>query len=177
MSQNHKAYMSRHLPQGYSWAVYPNAKGPAPCIPVPLRICPMQDSETARMSGLTFSFRLHLRVFVLRIAVLRIFLPNLLRVKKDQIFYKRAFEDTSQNPLWEYMLEYYCARYAETARERLQTKTLDAQTIFAIRLYSYGTIAKSRERLLSDDPVSADEEVERMHASMPEPLRKIFFPE
>lgn len=101
---------------------------------------------------------------------------SLLRVKKDQIFYKRAFEDTSQNPLWEYMLEYYCERYAEIARGRLQTADLDARTLFAIRLYSYGTIAMSREWLLADDPVSAEEEVERMHDSMPEPLRKIFFP-
>ena len=38
-------------------------------------------------------------------------------MRKDFIFYKRAYEDTSQNPLWQYMLEYYADRYAQAAKD------------------------------------------------------------
>ena len=33
------------------------------------------------------------------------------RMRKDYLFYKRAYEDNSQNPLWQYMLEYFDDRY------------------------------------------------------------------
>ena len=101
---------------------------------------------------------------------------SLKQVKKDYIFYKRAFEDHSQNPLWEYMLEYYARRYMEIAKTRLHTDTLDEQTIFSIRMYSYGTIAMSREWVFQDNKTSAEAEVEMMYAAMPEMLRDIFFP-
>ena len=38
------------------------------------------------------------------------------RMKQDFIFYKRAYEDSSQNALWAYMLEYFVHRY-EKARK------------------------------------------------------------
>ena len=33
------------------------------------------------------------------------------QMKRDFLFYKRAYEDSSQNALWAYMLEYFGARY------------------------------------------------------------------
>ena len=99
------------------------------------------------------------------------------QVKKDYIFFKRAFEDRSQNPLWEYMLEYYANRYTEIAKARLHTDALDAQILFSIRMYSYGTIAMSREWIFNDDITSAETVVKMMYATMPENLRKKLFPE
>ena len=101
---------------------------------------------------------------------------SLRQVKKDYFFYKRAFEDHSQNPLWEYMLEYYSNRYIETAKSKLHVDSLDSQTMFSIRMYSYGTIAMSREWILHDNTTSAETEVEMMYTTMPEILRKIYFP-
>ncbi|MCR5160207.1 MAG: TetR family transcriptional regulator [Lachnospiraceae bacterium] len=101
---------------------------------------------------------------------------SLRQVKKDYLFYKRANEDSSQNPLWQYMLEYYAGRYMEIAREKLGTDALDKGTVFSIRLYSYGTIAMSREWAFGKDPTPAEEVVELMYQSMPQNLRDIFFP-
>ena len=100
---------------------------------------------------------------------------SLNQVKKEYIFYKRAFEDNSQNPLWQYMHEYYTSRYIEIAKERLHTDALDAQTIFSIRMYAYGTIAMSREWIFQDNKTSAETEVEMMFTTMPEILRQIYF--
>ena len=43
------------------------------------------------------------------------------RMKQDFIFYKRAYEDSSQNALWAYMLEYFVHRYEKLAKEKLHT--------------------------------------------------------
>lgn len=41
------------------------------------------------------------------------------QMKNDIIFYRRAYEDTSQNALWKYMLEYFVKRYMNLAKEKL----------------------------------------------------------
>ena len=97
------------------------------------------------------------------------------RMRQDFIFYKRAYEDTSQNPLWQYMLEYFVGRYTQEAKSILSAETLDAQTQFSIRLYCYGAVGMTREWLLNDNITPAETVVEMMFASMPESLRKIFF--
>ena len=70
------------------------------------------------------------------------------------------------------MQEYYSDRYMEIAKERLGTDALDEQTIFSIRMYSYGTIAMSQDWILSNSDVPAEKE-----ATMPEALWKLFFSE
>lgn len=97
------------------------------------------------------------------------------KMKKDFIFYKRAYEDTSQNPLWQYMLEYFVERHTRIAKERLQTNLLDTQTAFSIRLYCYGALGMTREWLLTDNITPAETAVTMMFNSMPESLRRIFF--
>lgn len=97
------------------------------------------------------------------------------KMRRDFIFYKRAYEDNSQNPMWAYMLEYFADRYTELARERLGTEVLDEQTRFSIRLYCYGSVGMTREWLLTDNITPAETAVTMMFRSMPEGLRTIFF--
>ena len=61
------------------------------------------------------------------------------QMKNDMIFYKRAYEDTSQNALWQYMLEYFSAKYTELAKKMSGQETLDAQLLYSIRLYAGDT--------------------------------------
>lgn len=97
------------------------------------------------------------------------------KMRNDFIFYKRAYEDTSQNPLWQYMLEYFVSRYADEAKRITDTETLDTQTMYSIRLYCYSAVGMTREWLLTDNITPAGTVVEMMFNSMPEFLRKIFF--
>ncbi len=98
---------------------------------------------------------------------------NLMR--SNYIFYKRAYEDNSQNPMWSYMHEYFVAKHIETAKEKLRTDYLDAQIVYSIRLYCYGTLGMTREWLLHDNITPAETAVEMMFDSMPEKLKSIFF--
>lgn len=97
------------------------------------------------------------------------------QMKSDYIFYKRAYEDDSQTPLWKYMLEYFVRRYSDEAMSILGVDSLDTQTAYSIRLYCYGAVGMTREWLLKDNITSARTVVEMMFNSMPESLRKIFF--
>ena len=97
------------------------------------------------------------------------------KMRQDFIFYKRAYEDTSQNPLWQYMVEYFVKRYTQEAKAVLGTDTLDTQTMYSIRLYCYGTAGMTREWLLSDNITPAETIVTMMFQSMPEAMKKIFY--
>lgn len=97
------------------------------------------------------------------------------RMKSEFIFYKRAYEDNSQNALWEYMLEYFDKRYSDRAREILNTDFLDPQLAFSIRLYCYGCVGMTKEWYLNDNITPAETVVEMMFNSMSDSLRSIFF--
>ncbi len=97
------------------------------------------------------------------------------KMKSDIIFYKRAYEDSSQNALWRYMVEYFFARYSELAKEKLGVDTLDTQTAFSIRLYCMGAVGMTREWVLGDNITSAETVVKMMFNSMPESLQRIYF--
>lgn len=93
------------------------------------------------------------------------------QVRNDYIFYKGAFEDSSQNALWQYMVDYFTDRYLKEAMRILNTEALDAETRFSIRLYCHGTVAMTREWLLNDNITPADTIVRMMFTSLPEPLK------
>lgn len=97
------------------------------------------------------------------------------KMKQEILFYKRAYEDSSQNALWHYMVEYFTRRYTELAKEKLGTDILDTQLAYSIRFYCMGAVGMTREWVLTDNITSAETVVQMMFNSMPENLRKIFF--
>ncbi len=97
------------------------------------------------------------------------------RMKSDMVFYKRAYEDSSQNALWQYMVEYFVDRYTAAAKEKLAKDTLDTQTAYSIRFYCMGAVGMTREWVLHDNITSAETIVQMMFASMPENMRAIYF--
>ena len=97
------------------------------------------------------------------------------QMKEDFVFYKRAYEDKSQTPLWQYMLEYFVSRYTKEAKQRLNTDSLDTQLSYSIRFYCYGAVGMTKEWLLTDNITPAKTVVEMMFQSMPDSLHTIFF--
>ncbi len=96
-------------------------------------------------------------------------------MRREFIFYKRAYEDTSQNPLWQYMHEYFVDRYSQEVRRITGASTMDVQTQFSIRMYCYGAVGATREWLLNDNITPAETIVRMMFASIPANLKEIFF--
>ena len=88
------------------------------------------------------------------------------KMRNDFIFYKRAYEDTSQNPLWQYMLEYFADRYSQEALRLLEKDSLDIQLKYSIRLYCYGAVGMTREWLLTDNITPAETIVAMMFSSI-----------
>ena len=97
------------------------------------------------------------------------------KMKQQILFYKRAYEDASQNVLWRYMLEYFAKRYTELAKEKLGTDILNPQLAYSIRFYCMGAVGMTQEWVLNDNITSAETVVQMMFNSMPENLHQIFF--
>ena len=96
-------------------------------------------------------------------------------MKQEILFYRRAYEDSSQNALWHYMLEYFVRRYTDLVKEKLNTDVIDAQLAYNIRFYCMGSVGMTREWVLEDNITSAETVVKMMFQSMPENLREILF--
>ena len=96
-------------------------------------------------------------------------------MKNEMLFYKRAYEDTSQNALWQYMLEYFAAKYTELAKEMSGANVLDTQLIFSIRMYCYGAVGMTKEWVLQDNLTSPETVARMMFTSMPDSLQQIYF--
>lgn len=97
------------------------------------------------------------------------------QMRTEFIFYKRAYEDNSQNPLWQYMVDYFTERYVTEAKKHLASEELDQQTKYCIRLYCYGCVGMTREWLLNDNITHAKTIVQMMFTAMPEALKRIYF--
>ena len=97
------------------------------------------------------------------------------KMKQEILFYRRAYEDSSQNALWRYMLEYFVRRCSELAKEKLGTDILDTQLAYSIRFYCMGSVGMTQEWVLNDNITSAETVVQMMFNSMPENLRTILF--
>ena len=97
------------------------------------------------------------------------------RMKQEILFYKRAYEDSSQNALWHDMLEYFVRRYTELVKEKLGADLLDTQLAYSIRFYCMGAVGMTQEWVLNDNITSAETVVQMMFNSMPENLHRILF--
>ena len=97
------------------------------------------------------------------------------RMKNDILFYRRAYEDSSQNALWKYMHGYFVRRYTALAKEKLGVDVLDTQLAYSIRFYCMGAVGMTREWVLNDNITSAETVVCMMFASMPENMRTAVF--
>ena len=97
------------------------------------------------------------------------------RMKQEILFYKRAYEDSSQNALWHYMLEYFVRRYTELVKEKLGADLLGTQLAYSIRFYCMGAVGMTQEWVLNDNITSAETVVQMMFNSMPENLHRILF--
>ena len=95
------------------------------------------------------------------------------KMKQEILFYKRAYEDSSQNALWRCMLEYFVRRYTELVKEKLGTDLLDTQLAYIIRFYCMGAVGMTQEWVLNDNITSAETVVQMMFHSMPENMKTI----
>ncbi len=97
------------------------------------------------------------------------------KMKSEILFYRRAYEDVSQNALWRYMLEYFVKRYTDLVKQKLGTDILDTQLSYSIRFYCMGAVGMTQEWVLNDNITSSETVVKMMFASMPKSVYEILF--
>ena len=102
---------------------------------------------------------------------------NMKVMKNNMLFFRRAYEDTSQNALWQYICEYFVDEYTKAAKRKLNSDQLDTQLLFSIRLYCYGGVSMAKEWILNDNVTSAETVVSMMFQSMPSCMRRVYFSE
>ena len=100
---------------------------------------------------------------------------SLKRIKNDLVFYRRAYEDNSQNSLWNCMLDFFIKEYTRIAEEKMKPEKTGEQILFSIRLYCYGAVGMARDWVLRDYETKAEDVIEMMFRSMPDSLRKLYF--
>lgn len=98
------------------------------------------------------------------------------KLRHDFVFYKKAFEDvTAQNPLWNYILEYYVKKFSDAAMQLMNTDKLDEEIIFTIRHYVYGNVWTMVEWILKNDSMPAEKYITMCFQAMPDKLKEIFY--
>ncbi len=97
------------------------------------------------------------------------------KMKREVLFYRRAYADKSQNALWKYMHQYFTDEYTRIAEEKLYPLPLTREQIFSIRLYCFGAVGMAEEWILHDDHTPAEKIIRMMFNSMPEFMRAIYF--
>lgn len=96
------------------------------------------------------------------------------KMRMEYLFYKRAFEDNSQNPFWKYLVEYFAGRYELEAKKKMKVDILDIKLIFSIRLFCHGAIGMIREWIVEDNKMDASTIVQMAFQSMPKNMLFLF---
>ena len=97
------------------------------------------------------------------------------KMKQEILFYKRAYEDSSQNALWHYMLEYFVRRYTELVKEKLGTDILDTQLAYSIRFYCMGSVGMTQEWKLKEITTAAETVALIRFHSRPGNMRRVLW--
>ncbi len=100
---------------------------------------------------------------------------SLQRMWDKRMFYTKAFNDHSQNALYEYIQEYDVKYLGERMKKTLNITELTQEQLFMIKYHSYGCLSYTVEWLKGKIPVTAQELAQFEMNSMPPLIRKILF--
>lgn len=95
------------------------------------------------------------------------------RIRQHKHFFRKAFEDNSQNALWQYIVQYNIALYSDMLKRHYGLETLPEDVLFSLRYHCHGCLGLSYEWLMNDFPISAEELAMEMTMVMPEMLKKM----
>lgn len=94
-------------------------------------------------------------------------------VEKHKNFYKKAFEDNSQNALWQYIQEYNVAMYSNMIKKHYNWDELPEDVLFSLQYHCHGCLGLTYDWVMKDFPMSSKELAQRMTMVMPDILKQI----
>lgn len=94
-------------------------------------------------------------------------------VRKNRNFYKKAFADSSQNALWQYIQEYNVEMYSNMLKKHYGLSELSEEVLFSLQYHCHGCLGLTYDWVMNDFPIPAEELARRMTMVMPEVLKKV----
>ena len=96
---------------------------------------------------------------------------SLQKMWKKRAFYIKAFNDHSQNTLYEYIQEYDVSLLKELVLQYLGTDQLTQEQLFVIKYHSYGCLGYTIEWLKGKIPVTPEELAHIEFQTMPQLIK------
>ncbi len=96
------------------------------------------------------------------------------RLLKQKAFFANALDDSSQNNLRQYMLDFYISSEREILCRYLKVNKLDEETEYAICHYSYGCMGHTIAWLQGENRLSAEKFAYYQYKFMPDILKEAF---
>lgn len=96
----------------------------------------------------------------------------LIKMREKQIFYKKAFDDNSQNAISSYIQDYDVNILKQILKKHLGVTKLNEEMIFAIKYHSYGCLNYTIEWLTGNSDVTPEEFAELQYKYMPSIIRE-----
>ncbi|MBQ6197272.1 MAG: TetR/AcrR family transcriptional regulator C-terminal domain-containing protein [Lachnospiraceae bacterium] len=93
------------------------------------------------------------------------------RIWTHKAFFRNALQDTSQNNLGEYLLDFYISNERKIACKFLGSDTLDEETEYLIKQYSFGCLLHTVEWLLGKNNLTAEAFGHYQYMCMPDILK------
>lgn len=87
-------------------------------------------------------------------------------MRKEQVFYQKAFADASQNNLYGHIHETNLKLFAKILKEQFQLRTLTEEQKFLLNFYTYAWIGSLYDWILNKYDVSAREYASWMQANI-----------
>lgn len=94
-------------------------------------------------------------------------------LQQDIVFYQKAFQDASQNPLWKYILEYNIELYEGMLKQSMHVSELSEDIRFSVRYHCYGCLGLSYDWIMQGATSSPKDLVSKMIEHMPPVLKQV----
>ena len=94
-------------------------------------------------------------------------------VRRNRVFYKKAFADSSQNALWQYIQEYNVEMYSNMLKRHYGLSELSEEVLFSLQYHCHGCLGLTYDWVMNDFPISAEELARRMTMIMPDVLKNV----
>lgn len=92
-------------------------------------------------------------------------------IRTNKEFYKKCFDDNSQNALWLYIQEYNVALYTDMIKRHYGLETLPEDVMFSLRYHCHGCLGLTYDWIKKDFPESSEKLAEQMTMVMPDILK------
>lgn len=96
------------------------------------------------------------------------------RIWARRVFYRRAFEEDSQNSIWRYLLQFSIEANESALKRHLGVPALSPDLAFEARHFAYGNVGCLVEWLRGDLEATPAQLAKRMFSCMPAALREAY---